>query len=523
MIRGWSPAPACQNNEDIPVRLFIALALTAWLLTTPASAQEKAASVSTDSADSADWPQFRGPGGASSAAIGAKLPLPFGPEQNVLWKTEVPKGFSSPCLSGDRIFLTGWEGEKLIAFALDRTSGKTLWRYAVERLGEESYEHRASGPAMPTACTDGERVFFYFGSYGVIATDLDGKPVWEKKMPVPALPFGTGTSPILVDDLLILGRDGCPENAILALDTKSGDTRWSIPRSGFIMSYTTPYVWQNGTRRELVVAGSRMLKSYDLQKGDPLWEVTNTALFVCPSPVGNEQMLFYGAWNTMNAEGRERIESIIPPDFELSDDEAADGERFFDRFDTNDDGKIEKAELPPSRAKDAFQNFDGNRSGALEKTEVLPFMSMGRMPGRNILVAVKAGGSGDVSESHVAWTRQRGIPYVASPLLHDNRLYLIKAGGEISCLDPATGTPHFERVRLPDHGEYYASPIGVDGYVLICSEPGRAFVLKASDELEIVHDVQFDQEILATPAVVGDRLYLRTEGTMWAFGAQSGQ
>ncbi|MEQ8766049.1 MAG: PQQ-binding-like beta-propeller repeat protein [Planctomycetota bacterium] len=487
--------------------------ICAWLLLSGTAFGQDIDTAST----SDSWTQFRGPRGLGVAAPGAKLPLPFGLEQNVLWKVGVPEGFSSPCILGKRLFLTGWKGEDLLYFALNTESGETLWSRSVKRQGAEQFEHKVSGPAMPTPCTDGERVYFYFGSYGLIATTIDGELVWEKKLPIPKSSFGTATSPILDGGHLIVVRDGCPEAAVLGLDPKTGEVSFEIPRTGFIESYTSPFVWQNDKRRELVVAGSRTLRSYDLGSGEQLWEVSNTALFVCPTPVATEQMLIFAAWNTMNAEGRERIESIVPVGFELTEDEVSDGERFFARFDENEDGKIEKSELPESRARDAFDNVDGNKDGFLTAGEIVPFFKLGRLPGRNILVAVRPGGEGDISESHVAWTRKRGLPYVASPLIHHGRLYLMKAGGEISCLAPETGKAFFERVRLPDHGEYYASPIGVGNHIVIGADSGRLFVLKASNELDIVQDIDLGEELVATPAAIGNRLYVRTAKTMWAF------
>ena len=124
------------------------------------------------------WPQFRGPGGLAVAAD-TPIPLDFGPESRVLWKASIPAGHSSPCVYGDRIFVTGAEEKTLFVVALDRTSGEVLWTRELEGEPEPEYGHVAAALAMSTPCTDGERVFVYFGAYGLLALDLDGKTVWE--------------------------------------------------------------------------------------------------------------------------------------------------------------------------------------------------------------------------------------------------------------------------------------------------------------------------------------------------------
>jgi outer membrane protein assembly factor BamB len=143
---------------------------------------------------------------------------------------------------------------------------------------------------------------------------------------------------------------------------------------------------------------------------------------------------------------------------------------------------------------------------------------MPKANGDNLAIAVAAGGDGDIAKTHVRWRHRRGIPYVASPLLYDGRLYLVAAGGIVTCLDPATGEPHFDRKRLADHGEYYASPVGVDGHVIVCSSAGTIFVLRSADEFELVRTVELGEPIHATPAIVDGTVYLRSGAHLWAFG-----
>lgn len=132
----------------------------------------------------ARWPQFRGPGGAGVADGGQPLPVEFGPSQNVLWKTTLPAGHSSPVVWGNRIFVTGFvEGEKrLETLCLDRSSGRILWRRAVSAESIEKV-HAINNPAATTPVTDGETVFVYFGSYGLLAYDFEGRERWTLPSP----------------------------------------------------------------------------------------------------------------------------------------------------------------------------------------------------------------------------------------------------------------------------------------------------------------------------------------------------
>jgi outer membrane protein assembly factor BamB len=143
------------------------------------------------------------------------------------------------------------------------------------------------------------------------------------------------------------------------------------------------------------------------------------------------------------------------------------------------------------------------------------------MPGANVLMAIRRGGEGDVTETHVEWTWKRGLPYVSSPLLYRDRIWLMKAGGMVSAIDADSGKRVLDRERLPDRSEYYMSPLGLAGHVLVGSAEGTLYVLDAESEgLEIVHYVDLEDGLFATPAVVNGSLLVRTENTLWCFGGE---
>src|SRR5262249_42487470 len=166
------------------------------------------------------WPQFRGPGGLGVAQEGMKLPAQFGPAKNVVWKTALPSGHSSPCVWGDRIFLTGFDKKtkKLETLCLDREKGRILWRRTVPAKELEKV-HTSNSPAASTPATDGKRVYVYFGSYGLLCYDLKGKELWKKPLPTPKTRFGSGTSPVVVDGVVLLKCQG-QQAALLALKAR---------------------------------------------------------------------------------------------------------------------------------------------------------------------------------------------------------------------------------------------------------------------------------------------------------------
>src|SRR5688572_383867 len=123
------------------------------------------------------WPQFRGPGGTAVAETDATPPTHFGPGTNVIWKTALPPGHSSPCIWGDKIFLTGLDQGKLETLCVSRTDGRVIWRQAAP-VAKVEETHRIGSPAASTAATDGQAVYVYFGSFGLLAYDFDGTEHW---------------------------------------------------------------------------------------------------------------------------------------------------------------------------------------------------------------------------------------------------------------------------------------------------------------------------------------------------------
>jgi len=447
-----------------------------------------------------NWPQFRGPGGLAMAAEG-KAPVHFGPDSNVVWKTSLPAGHSSPCLWGERIFLTGVRDRKLETLCLDRRDGKVLWRRTAPAEKMESTQRIAS-PAASTPTTDGNRVYVYFGSCGLLAYDLEGKERWRRLLPQPVVEFGTGTSPILAGDLLILVRDQDEGSHLLALDKHTGKTAWRIERPEFRRGFATPFLWQHDGEEELIVPGSIWLKSYNVQDGSERWTYSGTSRVPCSSPTAGDGLLFSASWNIGGDEGA-RV--TMEPFAEFARD-----------HDRNKDGRLTPDEIPDGPVKERYSLMDLNKDQAVSPAE---WASMAEMFARtrNALLAIRPGGQGDITSTHLAWKVTRGLPYVCSPLYYRGRVYTVKNGGLVSCYDARTGKPHFQEERLGAVGDYYASLVGADGKVYAASQNGVVTVFEADDSLHVLAQNKLGEQIFATPAVVEGKLYLRTTGHLYAF------
>lgn len=450
-------------------------------------------------ADGLEWPRFRGPQG-SGVGTGT-MPSVFGPGTNELWRAVPPPGHSSPSISGGRLFLTGHRDGKLLTVAFDRASGRELWR---RELPAGPIERGASlgSPATATAATDGERVYVYFGSFGLAAYTVDGNEVWRKALPVPVTQHGAGTSPVVAGRLLLLNCDQDVGSYLLAVDARTGETAWKVERDGFRRGFGTPLPLPADQPEQVVVGGTLRMVSYNLKDGTERWSVRGLPNEMVSSPVEHKGQVVVAGWTAGSGVSR-------MPGF--------DG--LLELGDANHDGKLTREEAPPGPAKQHFPYIDADKDGLLTRGE---YETIARIfdESRNVGLAVRTDGRGDVTETHVAWRVTRGLPYVPSPLAYEGRVFLVRNGGLASCFDAATGRIHYQEERLGALGDYYASPVAAGGMVCMISQPGTAVVLRASDTLDIVSRNPLGEPVLATPALVDGVLYVRTTGTLYAFGTR---
>ncbi len=404
------------------------------------------------------WPQFRG-GKLAGVVTGNHLPDSWSTTKNVAWKIEIPgSGWSSPVVWGDRIFLTSCvgsgkggapktgyyaprqvttpEGEfRWTVFCIDAPSGKILWERPAHqgRLGYTT--HVKNSYASETPITDGERVYAYFGNVGLFCYDLSGKELWSQKWGVVPtnLGWGTGASPVLHQDRIYLVNDNEKQSFLVALDKRTGQEIWRVDRAEKT-SWSTPFVWENELRTEIITSATTKARSYDLS-GKLLWELGGMSSICIPQPVAGHGLLFVSSGYEF---ARPRPVYAIRP--------GASGDI------------------------------------SLEK--------------------------GETSNQFIAWHKESAGAYHPSPLVLGDYLYILESKGLFSCFEARTGTAVYVKQRLG--GNYTASPWSCDGKIFCLSEDGDTHVIAAGPQFQLLGKNSLEEMSLATPAVAGERLLIRT-------------
>lgn len=380
------------------------------------------------------WPRFRGPDGQGTARTRG-LPLRWSRSQNVLWRTPLPPGNSSPIIWGDRIFLTSaaTDGSGRSVHCLRRSDGQLLWTALCPPHELEPMVRDKNGYASATPVTDGERVIAYFGSGGLLALDFEGRQLWHHPLPGFDSTWGSGSSPLLYEDSLIMIHDqNKADSLFVCLDKYTGELCWQQQR-GRAMGWSTPVVVRVGDHDELLFAGGETVKGYDPRTGEELWSLTGPTHEVIPA-------------------------LVVGPDLVYS------------------------------------------ASGRLGPT-----------------IALVPGGRGDVTGTHLVWQTTRGGPHVPSPILYEGRLYTVNDTGIATALDAQTGEVVWQH-RIRDR--FSASPISAEGVLYFCSEGGSTYVLRAGDTFELLAQNELEEPILASPAALDGRLYIRTAEALYCLADQ---
>jgi len=446
------------------------------------------------------WPQFRGPNATGVAAPGAHPPQEFGPESHLRWKAPVPSGASSPVISGNRIFLTAFDSGHLEVLCLDRGTGAVLWRRQARSEGIEPVFEKYGSPAAPSCATDGKHIVSYFGSCGLLCHDFEGNELWTVPMPVVHTDdgFGTGSSPIIHDDKVYLLRDETGDwRGLFAFDVHTGKKLWRTSREEFAVSYGTPVVWDGC----LVCIGDLRAKGYDLETGHERWLFRGLAAYPCTTPAaGEDGNLYISTWSSGSA-------NEPNPDYD----------QLLKQYDSDHDGKLSEPELSKSWLKDFFEIMDDNKNGFLDREE-WDDIQVTMRKGQNVVACLRPGGSGDITESHVVWKNSHGMGNVASPLAYAHRLFLVRDGGFATSYETGSGKVLYERQRLDADGNYHASPVLGGDAIYVCSTHGVVTVINAnSEKLQILARNPLGEPISATPAIVGNAIYIRTNSNLWAF------
>jgi outer membrane protein assembly factor BamB len=262
---------------------------------------------------SQNWHQWRGPD-ATGVAPEANPPVEWDEQKNLKWKAQIPgAGKSTPIIWENKVFVTtavdtgkvvpgATKPEdqperrfdikfpnttyRFVVYCLDRNTGKVLWdQTAIEEMPHEGH-HGDNSHASASPTTDGKRLYVSFGSRGMYCYDLDGKKLWDQKLPQveTRLSFGEGSSPVVQGDTVVLVRDNETSSSIIAFDAATGKIKWTKPREE-TSAWATPLIVDHEGRWQVVTNASNKVRSYDIEKGDLLWECGGQVANVTPSPV----------------------------------------------------------------------------------------------------------------------------------------------------------------------------------------------------------------------------------------------
>jgi outer membrane protein assembly factor BamB len=447
----------------------------------------------------ADWTQFRG-GAGSGVSDGTSLPAML---EKPVWRTSLPMGKSSPVIAGDRIYVTAAEEKTLLTVAVERRTGREVWRRQIPASRSE-HLHQLNFPASATPVTDGRHVWVFFGDFGLACFRVSGEERWR----LPIGPFnnlhGMGASPVLARGKILMLCDQDTNAFLVAVDAESGKIAWKVDRSEVQHGFSTPVVWGD----QVIAPGSYQMTAYSIATGEKLWWVRGLTWQPKSVPIigraGGEEVLFFNGW----APGGDAGQQYELPEFRV----------VVKQCDTDRDGRLSNSELNVKewRPTGTWEAVDLDNDGFLDSRDWSFFKA--RRSARNSMMAVKLGGKGDVTSSHVLWRFEKNQPDVPAPLLYRDALYLIKNGAILTILDAATGTL-LKQDRLRDApGEYYASPVAGDGKAYFSSREGKISVLETKSPWNVLSVNDMGDELFATPALHDGRIYVRSNSALSCFG-----
>ncbi|MHB0961284.1 MAG: outer membrane protein assembly factor BamB family protein [Pirellulaceae bacterium] len=409
------------------------------------------------------WPQFRGPA-ATGVSDSSSIPSRWSATDRIAWKSPLPgRGWSSPIVWDDRIFVTTaikeqgeleavkkglyfggdrpapTEVHRWVVYCLDLQSGQTIWEHEVHRGVPEQGHHLKNTLASETPVTDGQRVYAYFGNVGLFCFDFEGAPLWSRRWDSVPVRFGWGTaaSPVLHGERIYLVNDNDEASFLVALNKATGEQIWRVERDEK-SNWATPFVWENATRTEIVTSGSGKVRSYSLD-GQLLWQLGGMSTITIPTPFAAHGLLY----------------------------------------------------ITSGYVGDQNRPLFAIRSGAVGDISLE---------------------EGQTSSEYVAWRQPQAGPYNPSPIVYGDYLYVLYDRGLLACYNAQTGAEVYGKRRLsPDASAFTASPWASDGKIFCLSEDGDTFVVRAGPEFELLEKNSVGELCMATPAIIHDGLVLRTE------------
>jgi outer membrane protein assembly factor BamB len=381
------------------------------------------------------WHQWRGPNQDGSHTA-QDLPLEWS-EADIVWRQELPgRGQSTPCLWGNKIFLTSEEdnGAKRLVYCLDKNSGKLLWQQTAW-TGSPEQTHKLNGWASASCTTDGERVYAFFGKGGLHCYTVEGEPVWKKELGSFEGPWGTAASPVIVRGMLIQNCDADTNARLIAFDKVTGEEIWNTKRED-ARGWSTPILIEYNSREELVLNGDSRVTAYHPDSGEILW--------YCRS-------------------------------------------------------------------------FSGRGEPVATFANGLVHMINGK-PGD--VYAVRPGGSGDVTETHMAWhTRRGGGRDLPSPVVIGKYMLAVNMDGVLACYESPTGK---ELWRERMGGKHVGSPITYRGRALLMDETGKVYVVNPGPKMDVerVNSIgnRGDEMFRSSLVPNNGQLYLRSTAALYKVG-----
>jgi len=469
------------------------------------------------SVQAADWPQFRGPNCGGIAADAGALPAEFSDTENVTWTAKLGDGIGSPVVAEGRVVTsTMFSDDEIGLVAYDVKSGQQLWERKWP-LGDIDETHETNSYASTTPAIDGDRVYFYFWTLGLVAVDAKtGEDVWHKELPTPYFVFkwGAGMSPVLYRDMVIFLQDDDLYPAIYAFDRATGEQLWKDDRSDMAVNYSHPVICHSDTGDELIVAGTGLLVGYDPHTGKRLWKARTLLRNIKTTPVCHDGVIYISLQSGGIA--NQWLASVDRAETGNSDDKLTRDEiqafvgkrpvpesfyeKTFGRGDLDGDGDLEGEELDV-----AFLHPDNFAGASFEA----------KNPADEFILAVKAGGRGDVTDSHVLWKHPtKHTDHIVSPLVVNDRMLLVKEGGIATCFSTEDGSSVYGPVRIRNESNYFASPVYGDGKIYVASENGRIVVLEDGPKLTVLSVNDMGDSVLANPAIAAGALFVRTRSAL---------
>lgn len=470
-------------------RFALALAVLACLFAFLHSSQSHAA----------DWLRFRG-GNGSGVGEGARLPMEFGPQTHVRWRTEVPRGKSSPIVIGDKVVLAGSSEDLLLITAYDLNTGEEVWRSGLERTNPaELYKDNDSASSTPVS--DGTSIFVFFQELGLAAFDLEGKHLWTHALGPFHSFYGIGASPVVSGDTLIMVCDLQRDSFIVAVDKRDGRERWRVERELHQAGWSTPVLYPGNDEPEFAITqGHGWLDVYRLVDGEHAFAIPGIGnVGPIPSPVLDGDHLLVTVQN--------ETEGSIPfPTYDV----------LLTRHDADGDGWLTKEELGRHLLVTHFGWIDVDRDGRFNR-EQYEFAAETMFEPVFGVRLFDVGGlmAGDPPKQ--VWLHEKKLPKHTTPVAHEGVIYTVTTGGILTSLDAETGVT-IKVGRLPDAaGQYFASPVLGDGKLYFANQRGIFSVVAVGGEWEPLATHSLNEFVFATPAIAEDALIVRTEKALYAF------